>query len=36
MRPESQFQMRPNPPLNADVPQAGLRLRRGPPVSLIR
>jgi hypothetical protein len=28
--------MRPNPPLNADVPHAGLRPCSGPPVSLFR
>ena len=28
--------LRPNPALNADVPYAGLRLRNGPPVSLVR
>jgi len=36
MRAEGQFQMRPNPSLNADVPHAGLRPGSGSPVSLIR
>jgi hypothetical protein len=35
MRAESQFQMRPNPSLNADVPYTGLRPRSGPPVNLV-